>query len=159
MARMNYQAQPLQVHEITKMKADHGVIQRLIKSYRLMLDFYGMQLESEETGLIARSSNYAPRYRNFIQLGLERLNAGFLLHVLNEQSEFSELNSRALQDSMDRWWANCLRNEGEREWIGAEIRKVRAAEATINKSEMFVFTREAYESALERRKVTGKFAE
>ncbi|KAF7985598.1 hypothetical protein HWV62_3899 [Athelia sp. TMB] len=177
MARMNYQAQPLQVHEITKMKADHGVIKRLIKSYRLMLDFYGMQLESEETGLIARSSNYAPRYRNFIrkdlpsrrshnwlrisrilkclsELGLERLNAGFLLHVLNEQSEFSELNSRALQDSMDRWWANCLRNEGEREWIGAEIRKVRAAEAATNKSEMFVFTREAYESALERRKVT-----
>ena len=93
------------------------------------------------------------------ELGLERLNAGFLLHVLNEQSESSELKSRALQDSMDRWWANCLRDEGEREWIGAEIRKVRAAEGATSKSEAFVFTREAYEGALERRKVTGKLAE
>jgi len=172
---MNYQAQSLQVHEITKMKADHGVIQRLMRSYRLMLDFYGMQLISEETGLISRSPNYSTRYRNLLrrshnwlrvsrilkclsELGLERLNAGFLLHVLNEQSEYSELNSRALQDSMDRWWANCLRNRGEREWIGNIIKKVRDAQGADD-SEPFLFTRKMYESVLEKRKTTGELGE
>ncbi|KZP33439.1 hypothetical protein FIBSPDRAFT_307046 [Athelia psychrophila] len=171
---VNGQAQPLQMHEISKMKADHAVIARLIRSYRLMLDFYGMQLVSEETGLIARSPSHAGRYRNFLrrshnwlrisrilkclsELGLERLNAGFLLHVLNEQSEFAELNSRGLQDSMDRWWANCLRDQGAREWIGDQILKVRAGEG--NTTGPFTFTRKAYESALERRGVTGKLAE
>lgn len=82
------------------------------------------------------------------ELGLERLNAGFLLHVLSEQSEANELNSRGIRSSMDRWWANCLRNEEERSWIGDLIRRVR--------EEDFLFTREDYEQALERRAQTGQ---
>lgn len=82
------------------------------------------------------------------ELGLERLNAGFLLHVLSEQSEANELNSRGIRGSMDRWWANCLRNEEERSWIGDLIRRVR--------EEAFLFTREDYEQALERRAQTGQ---
>jgi hypothetical protein len=81
------------------------------------------------------------------ELGLEHLNAGFLLHVLNEQSEKNELNNRGLQNSMDKWWANCLRNSEERRWIAETIRKVR--------TEGFVFTREMYEQALQNRKRTG----
>lgn len=64
---MNYQAQPLQPHEISKMKADPNVIKRLLTSYRLMLDFYGMQLVSDDTGLIVRSPNHAARYRNLLR--------------------------------------------------------------------------------------------
>ena len=82
------------------------------------------------------------------ELGLERLNAGFLLHVLSEQSEANELNSRGIRGSMDRWWANCLRNEEERLWIGDLIHLVR--------EEYFVFTREDYEQALDRRAQTGQ---
>jgi len=82
------------------------------------------------------------------ELGLERLNAGFLLHVLSEQSEANELNSRGIRGSMDRWWANCLRNEEERSWIGGLIRRVR--------EEDFLFTREDYEQGLERRAQTGQ---
>ena len=84
-------------------------------------------------------------------MGLEHLNAGFLLHVLNEQSEANELNSWGIRSSMDRWWSNCLRNEEERTWIGDLIRKVRLAE------DGFVFPREAYEKALQRRAETGHF--
>lgn len=82
------------------------------------------------------------------ELGLERLNAGFLLHVLSEQSEANELNSRGIRGSMDRWWANCLRNEEERSSIGDLIHRVR--------EEDFLFTREDYEQALERRAQTGQ---
>ncbi|KAJ3539036.1 hypothetical protein NM688_g6426 [Phlebia brevispora] len=167
---VNYESQPLQKHEREAMKTNEEVVQRVIQSYRLMLDFYGMQLESTETGLLARvepESKNAERYANLnrsfhnylrisrilkslSEMGLERLNAGFLLFVLNEQSEHNELYNHTLADSMDRWWANCIRNEEERVWIASTIRKVRQGAS---------FTRAMYEQALERRKATGSIVE
>jgi Opioid growth factor receptor (OGFr) conserved region len=38
---MNYASQPLQEHEIEEMKASEEVIERILRSYRLMLSFYG----------------------------------------------------------------------------------------------------------------------
>jgi hypothetical protein len=73
-------------------------------------------------------------------MGLERLNYGFLLHVLNEQSENGELNTPGIRSSYDRWWANCIRHEGHRSVIRSLIRKVR--------EESYVFTREAYEETV-----------
>jgi len=165
---MNYESQPLQSHEILSMKADDAIIQRVIRAYSLMLDFYGMRLISPKTGLLDRSlppKNYASRYRNLIrsphnylrisrilkclsELGLEHLNGGFLLHILNEQSQSEELNTLQLRNSMDKWWANCLRSDGEREWLGELIGKVRVNDG-------YVFTREMYEAALDRRAQTG----
>lgn len=84
------------------------------------------------------------------EFGLERLNAGFLLHVLNEQSEHEELDSWSIRGSMDRWWANCIRNEEERQWIGNLIQKVRNAE------EGYVFSRKDYEKVILHRAETGK---
>lgn len=52
------------------MRGDPEVIQRILASYRLMLDFYGMRLVSEDTGLVDRASvprNYAHRYRNLVR--------------------------------------------------------------------------------------------
>ena len=85
-------------------------------------------------------------------MGLEYLSAGFLLHVLNEQSESHELNSRGLCNSMDRWWANCIRNEEERLWISDLIQKVRSAE------DNYLFTRQDYEESLQNRAKTGRLA-
>nr|GAT60172.1 predicted protein [Mycena chlorophos] len=168
---MNYESQPLQPHEIAGIKEDTTSMKRLLTSYRLMLDFYGMQLVSEETGLVDRSlppRNFTPRYENLVysshnylrisrilkclsEFGYERLNAGFLLHVLCEQSESKQLNVSRLCVSMDRWWANCIRNEEEREWIAGMIAKVRGGEPD------FVFTRDMYKEALLRRQSTGSF--
>jgi len=168
---MNYESQPLQVHEVNAMKADPVIIERIIESYKLMLDFYGMRLNSSETGLVGRAlppRNYAARYYNLVrsshnylrisrilkclsEMGLERLNAGFLLHILNEQSEENELNTRGICNSMDTWWANCLRNEEERAWIGELIQRVRSADENG-----YVFTREDYEEALQIRAKTGQ---
>lgn len=64
---MNYESQPLQRHEIEAMKADKEILDRVVQSYRVMLDFYGMQLKSPETGLLARvepERKYVDRTRN-----------------------------------------------------------------------------------------------
>jgi hypothetical protein len=67
---MNYESQPLYKHEVERMKADPVIIQRVIESYKLMLDFYGMRLASEATGLVERSlrpKDYQTRYHNLVR--------------------------------------------------------------------------------------------
>ncbi len=67
---VNYQAQSLQPHEIEAMTADEEIIERVIKSYRLMLDFYGMQLQTPDTGLLTRTepaSKCRKRYQNLLR--------------------------------------------------------------------------------------------
>lgn len=67
---MNYEAQPLQRHELEAMRTDDAIINRVLDSYRLMLDFYGMELQSAETGLLARvepERKCAERYRNLVR--------------------------------------------------------------------------------------------
>jgi len=146
------------------MAASPDILSRITTSYSIMLDFYGMVLENSETGLLTRSSSYRERYRhltdsfhNYLrisrilkclsEMGLEHLNAGFLLHVLNEQSEHGLLNSTALRSSMDRWWINCIRNEKERVWLNHVVASVRCADLR--------FEREVYEEVLKARKSTG----
>jgi hypothetical protein len=41
---VNWDAQPLQLHERDAMRAYPRIIERVLESYRLMLDFFGMQL-------------------------------------------------------------------------------------------------------------------
>lgn len=64
---MNYESQPLQKHEIIVMKASKDIVARVLRSYRLMLDFYGMDLCSSETGLLKRvdpEAKNVERYKN-----------------------------------------------------------------------------------------------
>jgi len=79
------------------------------------------------------------------EFGLEYLNAGFLLHVLCEQSESNQLNKARLRDSMDDYWANCIRDEQDRQWIHSVIEKVRLG------SDGYVFTRAMYKDVMEKR--------
>lgn len=184
---MNSQSQPLQRHEFEAMRSSPEIIQRVIRSYKLMLDFYGMRLLDERTGLLDRvlpPRTFERRYRNLVreyislnttfivilnfllesshnnlrisrilkclsEMGLEHLNVGFVLHVLNEQSEHKELATGMLKGSMDRWWANCNRNEEEREWVAELIRRVR------NSRGEWAFTRDMYEKALRMRDEQG----
>lgn len=53
---LNQFSQPLQRHEISIMKENPEIIERLLTSYKLMLDFYGLQLINEDTGCIGKSS-------------------------------------------------------------------------------------------------------
>ena len=61
---MNYEAQPLQKHEIAAMKADPKVVERIERSYEIMLSFFGMELVSRETGELRRAQNWQDRYFN-----------------------------------------------------------------------------------------------
>ncbi|KAG6918768.1 hypothetical protein DXG01_011959 [Tephrocybe rancida] len=110
---MNYASQPLLRHEIEAMKADSTILNRIATSYKMMLDFYGMRLISLDSGLVDRA--LPPR---------------------NYASRYKNLSS------MDRWWANCLRDEGKRNRVGDLIRKVRGGE------DGFVFTRDMYRDEL-----------
>lgn len=67
---MNYESQPLQPQEIARMKSDSLILGRIVKSYQLMLDFYGMRLVSHESGLVERAQppqKCATRYRNLMR--------------------------------------------------------------------------------------------
>lgn len=184
---MNYQSQPLQLHEIKSMTSDSVIMNRLRKSYSLMLDFYGMEIDDPKTGLVSRSESYKNRYRhlaskslnaaaacqtnlkseclsdsfhNYLrisrilkclsEMGLEKLNIGLLLHILNEQSEHNNLNTPRLRSSMDQWWINCIRDDQERKWLNDLVAKVR--------NDDFFFGRRLYELALENRRASGSLS-
>ena len=49
------------------MKKDKKARKSLLKSYQMMLDFYGMKLKSLEIGEVERSENYKGRYSNLIK--------------------------------------------------------------------------------------------
>ncbi|KAF8073777.1 opioid growth factor receptor conserved region-domain-containing protein [Lyophyllum atratum] len=146
---MNYESQPLQRHEIEAIKAAPTIIERIISSYRMMLDFYGMRLVSVESGLIDRClppRNYSSRYSNLVRSPHNNLRISRILKSLSEfgtgASERWILAPRPLRANMDRWWANCIRNKEERKRVGDLIRKVR------NDDDGYVFTRDMYENAL-----------
>lgn len=107
------------------------------------------------------------------ELGFERFNAAFVLHILQEQSERNELNNTGIRSSMDKWcvrhlllatlstlqhistylvlpvrWANCIRNEQERAFVGNVIKAVR--------SKQHVFQRETYRRVLVCRQEFGE---
>lgn len=65
---MNYDSQPLQPHEAQAMRASPEIMERVKRSYKTMLSFYGMTLLDEETGLIDRSPppTFQSRYRNLV---------------------------------------------------------------------------------------------
>ena len=54
---------------------------------------------------------------------------------------------------MDRWWANCIRRQRERDWINEKIAAARDRDA----DEPFVFTREMYEEAIKNWNTEGRF--
>lgn len=55
--------------EAKLIKSSPESLQRVKKSYKMMLGFYGFELKNEETGEIGRSLNYRPRFSNFERHG------------------------------------------------------------------------------------------
>ncbi|XP_040187675.1 opioid growth factor receptor-like isoform X2 [Rana temporaria] len=61
---VNPHAAPLHKKEIQEMKKDRRVTRNLLEAYKLMLGFYGLHLENEETGKVCRARNWKERYMN-----------------------------------------------------------------------------------------------
>ncbi|BGP49203.1 hypothetical protein JCM10450v2_005086 [Rhodotorula kratochvilovae] len=78
---VNWEAQPLEIHEVEALKADPAAMSRLLQSYRLMLSFYGLRLVSPMTGELALADEVpAPAHGSFLRrfANLERNMHNFL---------------------------------------------------------------------------------
>jgi hypothetical protein len=138
---MNYQAAPLTLREATAMREQPAVRQRLLKSYELMLDFYGMRLADAETGEVGRrEAGHAAGYDNLNhsshnylritrvlkclgELGLARLQAPwcrFLVReVLDREGGGGLLPNCA--DSLENYWVPVVKDEAAREGLLRQI--------------------------------------
>lgn len=61
---MNDEASPLTKEEVQRFLNSNIAKENLLKSYKLMLDFYGIQLCNEVTGEVMRSPNWRDRFDN-----------------------------------------------------------------------------------------------
>ncbi len=127
-AGMNSAAQILQIHEAEAMEESEEIRARVLKSYEIMLDFYGFRLISSQTGELDRSSGWSDRLRNLNdnrhnclritrilkslgELGWEHLKLGFLLAMLRE-AQLKTLES-PVRRSAEGWWNHTLRNSSD----------------------------------------------
>ncbi|XP_065902215.1 opioid growth factor receptor-like protein 1 isoform X2 [Dysidea avara] len=129
---LNMHAHELQLHEakeICKDKVAHG---RVLKSYKMMLDFYGMRLKDDKTGEVERADNWKERFshlnhytRNHLritrilkclgEMEYEHLKSPFIQFVLNEIIVEQTLYN-CLQSCID-YWLQVIRDDKERETL------------------------------------------
>lgn len=128
---LNHMAAPLQKWEADAIAADPKLQGRIIKSYRLMLDFYGMVLKDEKTGEIGRNEkNYEYQYDNLErcshnylritrilkclgEVGLSHYQAPFMRHVFNEIYNKDQLE--CCEQAARLYWVNVVRDPKERQ--------------------------------------------
>jgi hypothetical protein len=58
---LNFSAQPLSKFEASQFRKNPEIMKRIIKSYELMLDFYGIVLKDRTTGALARNPKVLSR--------------------------------------------------------------------------------------------------
>ncbi|KNC49834.1 uncharacterized protein AMSG_11938 [Thecamonas trahens ATCC 50062] len=134
---LNHRAHRLHLHEIATIKADPVALARLITSYKMMLDFYGMVLLDESTGAIGRKDdNYRARYahlnssyHNYLRItrilkslgefGFEHYKAPFVRHVMTEI--FVHKNLIRARDSCINYWAPVIRDDAARDALEGEL--------------------------------------
>ncbi|XP_069506875.1 opioid growth factor receptor isoform X2 [Ambystoma mexicanum] len=63
-AGMNWCARPLTKKELEEFKKNKEVKERFVRAYKLMLDFYGIELVDEVTGKLNRAQHYERRFQN-----------------------------------------------------------------------------------------------
>ena len=145
---MNSRIHPLQPHEVDAMKASAECRERLLKSYRLILDFWGFRLmreegermrigEGEEGGeggvvvvseervdnLVRSSHNWLRVSRvlkSLGELGQERMKLGFVLRLWVVAT--GEAGSKGMRRSWEDYWSAVLREEGDRK-LAQEVRE------------------------------------
>ncbi len=81
---MNSQSQRLHKHELDAIVANPTARARVLKSYRLMLDFYGLVLLDSTTGQLAHNENFKERFYNLNTSGHNYLRITRILKCLGE---------------------------------------------------------------------------
>ncbi|ORY34317.1 opioid growth factor receptor conserved region-domain-containing protein [Naematelia encephala] len=134
---VNPLSRPLQVTEAKAMSENSAILTRLLRSYKMMLLFYGIEFNegklqpSSEARKRLRNLQYNPH--NLLRLTriLKHLSeitplqphaAVLVLYMTAQHSEgFFDLSSGTMAgDSLERWWGNCFRDEEERK----QVRKI-----------------------------------
>ncbi|XP_055900231.1 reticulocyte-binding protein homolog 2a-like isoform X2 [Biomphalaria glabrata] len=127
---MNSLAQPLQLHEAEAIQKNPAAKARVLKSYKMMLGFYGMKLVDEERGTIQRAGNYRECFENLTyrthnylritrilkslgELGYEHLKKPFLEFVLHEA--LVEKTLAPTLSSCENYWIGTIKNDADRE--------------------------------------------
>ncbi|XP_072270536.1 opioid growth factor receptor-like isoform X1 [Pyxicephalus adspersus] len=80
----NSYASPLHEDEIEMMKKDADVKKRLCEAYKLMLNFYGIQLLDEISGKVGQAENWQERYKNLDRNSHNNLRITRILKCLGE---------------------------------------------------------------------------
>jgi hypothetical protein len=142
---LNDLAFPLQPHEAQTIRTTPEMQTRLFTSLKLMLDFYGMAVDSTNLLVITRHpnpeicanqfENLNESYHNYlritrifkalVELGKQDYVPSILLFILSEQSSHGELKSRELKASMDRYWVYCMRDRDAQSCIATATKWVR----------------------------------
>jgi hypothetical protein len=118
---MNSRSRRLRRDEARLMRDDYEIGQRVVRSYKLMLDFYGLRLADELRGTVGRAPNWRNRFRNLNDhshntLRLTRIlvslgELGFaswkepLVRRLTEEVENGAIEYR---DSLESYWKRTL---------------------------------------------------
>lgn len=76
----NWRIHCLRKKEIMLFRRDEDVKHKLIKSYKVMLDFYGIRLADEKTGKVERAENWKQRFNNLNRFILSYLSCK--MHLL-----------------------------------------------------------------------------
>eukprot|EP00030_Apusomonadida_sp_AF-17_P002129 a2651_67.p1 GENE.a2651_67~~a2651_67.p1 ORF type:complete len:384 (+),score=94.47 a2651_67:67-1152(+) len=127
---MNSLSQRLHEHEAVAIRASPEMQARVVRSYELMLDFYGMVLVDKTTGEVGRNEkNWRSQYRNLSaqahnflritrilkclgELGFEHYKVHFVAHVIREIQVNDLLVATAR--SCEHYWAPVLRRKTDR---------------------------------------------
>mmetsp|Transcript_13301 Transcript_13301/g.26029 ORF Transcript_13301/g.26029 Transcript_13301/m.26029 type:complete len:350 (-) Transcript_13301:124-1173(-) len=134
---MNWESQPLQKFEAKGIREDPKAMKRFVKSYRLMLDFYGMILIDQRTGEVARNTkNYEVQYENLEEsshnwlrvtrilkslgeMGLEHYKKPLLEHIIREMWRD---HLRACLRSLKDYWIPVVKSAEERRSLLAGLK-------------------------------------
>lgn len=125
---LNFSAQPLTKHEAKLFCESKEMQDNIIKSYEMMLDFYGLKLDDKTTGQVSRGDNYVERYshlnrsfHNYLRItrilkcfglvGLEQYKLPLIKHFAEEVFEHDQLEN--CSESLVKYWFPTLRRESE----------------------------------------------
>ncbi|EFC44054.1 hypothetical protein NAEGRDRAFT_67958 [Naegleria gruberi] len=146
---MNASSQPLTKHEASLLRSDAAVKARIIQSYRLMLDFYGLVLEDEVSGKISRNPvTYKKRYshlnssfHNYLRItrimkclgvtGFEHYKPHFLNHMVVEMFKYNNLQNA--RDSLIKFWLPTLRKEEHLQYFDNLVDELSQGKRKVNR--------------------------
>ena len=140
---MNWQSAPLTKEGATLLRDDPEAAERVLRSYRLMLRFYGLRLCCERSGTVEREPDtWAERLRHLNRSAHNWLRVSRILTSLGElgfarykapllralRAEVDAGTLRAAQSSLERFWAPLVLEEGAA-WYRAKTREGEADRA------------------------------